>query len=143
MSLQWCLLVFHNSSKPTGTTQPSFPLTISGALLRSSGYTPVPVLLYSPTEGFSGRLSTKVQLPHFGNHFIFNLMSSIRPTTRLALRAPCQAVLTFTPLWSVPSYGSPHSIPSQAPAPVTLPFPYFPCTWSFCCHLSVTLEVFS
>lgn len=69
-------------------------------------------------------------------------------TTRLPLRAPCQAALTFTPIWSMPNHErplphqtiSPHSIPSLAPAPVTLTYPSFSCPWSFCCNLCVTFE---
>lgn len=124
LTLEWWLPASHNSSEPTGTTQPSSPLTVSGAPLRSSAS-----LFYSsgPQRASLPTVSSAVQLPHFGSHFILNLLISVRPATCLLPRVCCQALLTFTPLWSVPRQTvSPRSLPSHIPAAVALACPRSP-----------------
>ena len=146
--MEWCLPASHNSSEPTGATQPSFLLTISGTLLRISGCVLCSCFTLVSHRGTLATSSTTVQLPHFGRHYILNLKSSITLCHMSSSEGPCQAILTFPPLWSVPSHGrpqshqtvSPHSLPSQAPAPAPLTWPCLSCPQSFCCFWSFSMS---
>lgn len=112
----------HTSPEPTRTQHTSLvpSLGLSGAwvspsfLSCSRSFCP---------QGTLATFATTVQLPCFGSPFILSLRSS---------RGPCQALLTFPSLWSVPSRGSHlppdcqptfRSQPASSPCHTCLPFP--------------------
>ena len=125
LTLEWCLPASPDSLESTGTTQPSLPLTVSGAPLRSSVSCFIPVVHRRtpyPSPPLQSNCLTLVATWYSTSWFPqTSYMSSPG-------RVPYQALLIFTSLWSKPSHGRPvthqtisaHSLPSHIPAPVTL-----------------------
>ena len=143
LTLEWCLPASPNSLESTGTTQPSLPLTISGAPLRSSVSCFIPVVLRRtpyPSPPLQSNCLTLVAT-WYSTHDFLRLVTCLLLAgfpTRLYWHSLHSGLSLATEgQWPTrPSAHFPFPVTFQLQLHLPPPTP-LSCPWSFWCYLCV------